>query len=75
MINECQHSGDARLHTWPIAHDGQLLIPVSVHRDKVLGVSVQHQPPAEASGCQRDKEERHKDDMATKLCVSSDLPV
>lgn len=41
-----QHSENERLHTWPIAHHRQLLIPVGVHRDKVLGVSVQHQPPA-----------------------------
>lgn len=41
-----QHSEFERLHTWPIAHHRQLLTPVCVHRDEVLGVSVQHQPPA-----------------------------
>lgn len=35
-----------RLHTWSIAHHRQLLIPVSVHSDEVLGVRVQHEPPA-----------------------------
>lgn len=35
-------------HTWTVAHDRQLFISICVHRDEVLGVSVQHQPPAGA---------------------------
>ena len=32
--------------TWPVAHDRQLFIPICVHCDEILRVSVQHQPPA-----------------------------
>lgn len=43
---EKKHCVSSHHHTWPVAHNRQLFIPVCVHCDKILGVGVQHQPPA-----------------------------
>lgn len=43
---EKKHCVSSHHHTWPVAHNRQLFVPVCVHGDKILGVGVQHQPPA-----------------------------
>lgn len=42
--------------TWRVPHDGQLLVPVRVHRDQVPRFRVEHKPPVanvrqRAKGC------------------------